>query len=115
VTRAEAEKVLETCPDAQWRLLFALSRYGGLRCPSEHLALRWADIDWENGRILVRSCKTEHHPGGDSRLIPLFPELEPYLLAVYGEPGDSEYVITRYRDTNQNCGHSSSASSPRRS
>jgi len=30
ITRAEAEKVLEACPDAQWRLLFALARYGGL-------------------------------------------------------------------------------------
>ncbi len=29
----------------QWRLIFALSRYGGLRCPSEHLALRWGHID----------------------------------------------------------------------
>jgi integrase len=41
VTRADAEKVLKACSDAQWRLLFALSRYGGLRCPSEHLALKW--------------------------------------------------------------------------
>jgi hypothetical protein len=39
VTREAAYKVLEACPDAEWRLLFALSRFGGLRCPSEHLAL----------------------------------------------------------------------------
>ncbi len=64
ITREEAEKVLEACPDAQWRLLFALSRFGGLRCPSEHLALRWEDVDWEHGRLTVRSSKTEHHPGG---------------------------------------------------
>lgn len=30
----DAQKVLDKCPDAQWRLLFAVSRYGGLRCPS---------------------------------------------------------------------------------
>jgi hypothetical protein len=29
ITREEAEKVLEDCPDAQWRLIFALCRYGG--------------------------------------------------------------------------------------
>ena len=46
-SRDEAEKVLKACPDAQWKLLFALSRYGGLRCPSEHLALTWGDIDLE--------------------------------------------------------------------
>ncbi|MHC4501429.1 MAG: tyrosine-type recombinase/integrase, partial [Planctomycetota bacterium] len=74
VTRAEAQKVLDACPDRQWRLLFALSRYGGLRCPSEHLALRWGDVDWERGRMLVRSPKTAHRIGHESRLIPLFSE-----------------------------------------
>jgi hypothetical protein len=39
----ERNKVLEACPNAEWRLIFALSRFGGLRCPSEHLVLTWAD------------------------------------------------------------------------
>ena len=51
ITREKAQKVLDACPDAQWRLLFALSRYAGLRCPSEHLGLRWGDIDWERNRM----------------------------------------------------------------
>jgi integrase len=55
LSREDAQKVIDACPDAQWRLLFALSRYGGLRCPSEHLELRWSDVDWEKGRITVRS------------------------------------------------------------
>jgi len=29
----DAQKVIDACPDAEWRLLFALSRWGGLRCP----------------------------------------------------------------------------------
>ena len=33
MTRELAEKVLAACPDAEWRLIFALSRYAGLRCP----------------------------------------------------------------------------------
>jgi integrase len=103
VTREEARKVIDACPDAQWRLLFALSRYGGLRCPSEHLGLRWGDVDWERSRITVRSPKTEHHQGGDRRQVPIFPELRPHLEAVWdqAEPG-AEYVITRYRNTNAN-------------
>lgn len=103
VTRAEADKIIEACPDAQWRLLFALSRFGGLRCPSEHLALTWADVDWERNRVRVPSPKTEHHVGGESRIIPLFPELLPYLREVFeqAEPG-TEHMITRYRDTWQN-------------
>jgi len=103
VPREDAQKVLEACPDAQWRLLFALSRYGGLRCPSEHLSLRWRDVDWERSRITVRSPKTERHEGGESRQIPIFPELRPYLEEVWeqAEPG-TVYVITRYRDNNAN-------------
>lgn len=72
ITEADAQKVLAACPSLQWRLLFALSRYGGLRCPSEHLALQWGDIDWAKERFLVRKNKTE------SRWVPLFPELFPY-------------------------------------
>ena len=82
--------------------MFALSRYGGLRCPSEHLALTWADVDWARNRITVHSPKTEHLTGHATRQIPLFPELEAYLLAVYDPDNESEYVITRYRDTNAN-------------
>jgi len=33
LSRTDAAKILEACPDVQWRLIFALSRYGGLRCP----------------------------------------------------------------------------------
>ena len=103
VSVEEAQKVIEACPDAQWRLIFALSRYGGLRCPSEHLSLRWEDIDWVNQKILVHSPKTEHHPNGESRLIPLFPELREYLedARELAEP-DTEFAITRYRQTNAN-------------
>ena len=102
ITRQEAQAVLDACPDAQWRLLFALSRYGGLRCPSEHLVLRWGDVDWERSRVTIQSPKTKHQ-GKASRVIPLFPELRQYLEEVWeqAEPG-STYVITRYRDRNSN-------------
>ena len=51
----------------------------------------------------VYSPKTEHHDGGESRLVPIFPELLPYLREAFerAEPG-SEYVITRYRHKNAN-------------
>jgi integrase len=103
VSREDAQKVLDACPDNQWKLLFALSRYGGLRCPSEHLRLTSRDIDLEAGRMVVHSPKTEHHEGRDVRIVPIFPELRPFLKAVYDEanPGMdaafSDPVITRYR------------------
>ncbi len=103
VTQEMANRVLDACPDGQWRLLFALSRFGGLRCPSEHLALTWADVDWERSRMRVTCVKTAHHDGKAERWVPLFPELRPYLEAAWEEcePG-TEWVITRYRDASQN-------------
>ncbi len=103
ITREEAEKVLEACPDSQWRMIFALCRYGGLRCPSEVLSLTWQDIDWERSRFRVHSPKTEHIDGKESRMVPLFPELLPYLREVFEQAEErSEYVITRYRSSNVN-------------
>jgi integrase len=103
VSLADAESVLAACPDVEWRLIFALSRFGGLRCPSEHLRLRWCDVDWANNRLTIHSPKTEHHEGHATRQLPLFPELVPFLREAFeqAEPG-CEYVITRYRDTNAN-------------
>ena len=100
ISREDAQRVLDACPDEQWRLLFALARYGGLRVPSEVLLLRWQDIDWEAGRFLVRSPKTEHHAGKASREVPLVPELLQYLREAFevAEPG-SEFCITRYRSS----------------
>ncbi len=103
ITHETAKAVLDACPDAEWRLLFALSRFAGLRCPSEHLALRWSDVNWERNRMTVRSCKTEHHEGGAMRAVPIFPELRPHLEAAFelASPG-TEFVINRYREPNAN-------------
>ena len=103
VSREEAQAVLDTCPDAEWRLIFALCRFGGLRCPSEVLRLTWADIDWKRDRFTVHASKTEHHADGGIRQVPIFPELAPHLAERFeqAEPG-AEHVITRYRNGNAN-------------
>jgi integrase len=94
VSRDEIARVLDACPDHHWRTIVALSRYGGLRCPSEVLSLRWQDVNWETGRIVVQSPKTEHHPGKASRVIPLFPELRPILAEAFDlAPDGAEFVV----------------------
>ena len=97
ITRESIASLLEACPNAQWRLMILLSRYGGLRCPSEVLALTWQDIHWDKDRIRVPSPKTEHIPGKEFRIIPLFPELRGTLLENFEQarPGESR-VITIY-------------------
>jgi len=101
--RKDAEKILAVCPNPEWKLLFALCRYGGLRCPSEVLALQWSDVNWEQGRLLVHSPKTERHEGRESRVIPIFPEILGPLQDVFDKAEEgSTWVITRYRQANQN-------------
>jgi integrase len=103
ITREMTAKVLDACPDSQWRLVVALCRYGGLRCPSEMVGLQLADVDWNAGRVRVTSPKTEHHEGKGERFIPLFPEMRPYLEAVWHEaPVGVTHFVTRYRDATQN-------------
>jgi len=105
VTREDSAAVLNACPDDQWRLLFALARFGGLRTPSESLHLKFSDVDWERGRITITSPKTEHHPGKAQREIPLFNELRPFLRAVHeSAPSGVVHYITRYREQTQNLG-----------
>ncbi len=77
VPRESIATLMDECPSNEWRLLVALSRFGGLRCPSEHMALRWEDIDWARNRMTVSASKTEAHANKETRTIPLFPELSP--------------------------------------
>jgi integrase len=103
VKQEDAALVIQACPDAEWRLIVALCRYAGLRCPTELLALTWPDVDWERNRFRVHASKTEHHKDSGERLVPIFPELRPHLEEAFHLAAEgSLYVINRYRDTNQN-------------
>ena len=104
VDRETTARALAALPSAEWRLIFALSRFGGLRCPSEHLALRWEHLDRPAGRMTVPSPNTEHHAGRESRQVPLFPELLPHLDAVHAAAGfpPTGPVLTHRRGTNAN-------------
>lgn len=99
ITLEMAQMVLEACPDAEWRLIFGLARFGGLRCPSELLRLKWEDVDFEHERFTVHSSKKEHCSDEGIRVVPMFPELTPLFQEMFdqAEPG-TVYCITRYRD-----------------
>ena len=62
--------------------------------------MRWEDINWEHNRFTVRSPKTEHIEGKASRLAPLFPELQPFLLDALEQAEDGqEHVFDRLQQT----------------
>jgi integrase len=103
VTVETIRAILAVCPDDQWRAIIALSRFAGLRCPSEVVGLRWGDIVWDKGRMTVRSPKTANHEGHAVRVVPIAPELRPILqdLFDHAEPG-TEAVVPRLRDAGIN-------------
>jgi integrase len=98
VPGATVTKIIETLPDAQWRLLVALARWAGLRIPSEALALTWQDVDIPGRRFIVRASKTAHHEGGGVRVVPMFPELVPFFEEAHElAPEGSTHVLTRFQ------------------
>ena len=93
ISQAEITALRECCPDHHWRMIVALSRYGGLRNPSETLSLRWQDINWETNRIVVQSPKTKRH-GKPTRTIPLFAEVREHLETSFEmAPEGAVYVV----------------------
>jgi len=92
------EKVIAVVPDPQWKLLIALARWGGLRVPSEALALTWKDVDFAGKKFIVRASKTAHHEDGGIRVVPMFPELVQLFQAVFDDAEEGAiFVISRYR------------------
>jgi integrase len=102
VSREQAYQAIDKAPNAEWRAVIALSRFGGLRCPSEPMRLKWEDVDLVNRRLRIHAKKTEHHRNGGVRYCPIFPELMPYLedlakLAQERNAKPADYVLIEAR------------------
>ena len=101
ITMEEYALLINACPNQEWRVIIALARIGGLRCPSELQQLRWKDVDWEQNRFLVHSPKTERHVNHATRLVPLFDELKAELQKHFLD-NENEFVIYGYQKTDWN-------------
>ena len=89
VSREDIVMVLEHT-NRDWRIIIALARFAGLRCPSEVFSLKWEFVDFAQKRMLVHSPKTEHLANKSSRIMPIFSCLRPYLQDAFNsaKPGD---------------------------
>jgi integrase len=106
VPAEDIERVIAACPDNDWRLIFALPRYAGVRFPSEVVDLKWSDVDWENSRFTVHEKKVEHHPGRGHRTVPISAELRPHLERAYAEREEGAVdVVPRVRITSNLATH----------
>lgn len=96
---------MDHAPDKDWVTILALCRFGGMRCPSEVLTLRWQDVSLPEGWMRIKASKTEHHADGGVRRCPIFIELRPYLEAAWDaapDDGTAEYVVQSYRGQGKN-------------
>ncbi len=92
--------VRRRCGRAEQFLTAAMHRGIAPTNPFGHLK---SNVQANPERFYFVTPKTEHHAGGESRIVPLFPELRPHLEEAFeqAEPG-TEYVITQYCDASQN-------------
>lgn len=102
VSREDAEAVLAACPSAEWKAIFALARWGGIRVPSELMTLRWQDLGWQRGRMRIHAPKTEHHENRGVRWCPLFPEVQGPLRAYLAESTGQGFIFSRRRSHSTN-------------
>ncbi len=68
----------------------------------EIFQLRWENILWDQGRMLVTIPKTKHHEGKENRFVPIG-DILPWLEKAFDEaPEGSQRVITRFAESNVN-------------
>jgi integrase len=93
ITAADIGRVLDAAPNWEWRVIIALARFAGLRVPSELAGLTWADVNWQNRRLVVRSPKLERTASGGIRVVPILPDLLPHLQAAFEAAPDGEALV----------------------
>ena len=90
----ESRRVLEALPSAEWRALFCLARFAGLRVPSEIVELTWGDVNWDRGLLAVRATKTARE-GRGWRQVPLFPEVRQALTELFEQADEGQTHMFR--------------------
>ena len=77
ITPAEVQRIIDACPNWQWRTFVGFLFYLGLRSPSETHAIKWSDIDWDRRKVTIDAAKT------GMRVAPIRPELMALLDEAY--------------------------------
>ncbi len=97
VTPEQIARVIDEAPGTEWKLLIGLARYAGLRTPSETSLLTWADVDFDQSRLRVRSPKTERHAGHEQRTVPVCARLLRLLQARFdaAEEGEEQLITIK--------------------
>lgn len=101
IRRPDAYHVISCAPSIEWQTLLAMARFGGVRVPSEIAGMLWADVLVDQNKLVVRSPKTEHHQGRETRVIPIFPAFAKYLWELMeSQPEGTTHVFPNLRRGN---------------
>lgn len=96
VTESQIEDLIKVAPSEEWKRLLAISRYCGIRVPSEFRQMKWSHVDRENKWITIFSPKTRNHSRGEKRRCPFFRELQPHLVQPFdAKLGDYVFPMLR--------------------
>ena len=87
-------RVIQAAPNVDWRIIIALVRFAGLRCPTEVFSLKWEHVRFDQGVMHVPQPKVAHLPDKEKRVVPIFGPLRPFLDEAWqaATPGQ-EYVV----------------------
>ena len=107
LNRETIAQVMDAAPDLEWRVIIALARYGGLRTPSELLALQWSQVDWSRDRVTIFSPKLEKSPSGGCMLKPLGEDLPlTWITLLSGSPSAPSLLTGQGPDLTSNSSRS---------
>jgi integrase len=95
---ADYEKLVKACDGRPMLELYVITMgEAGLRCESEALQLRWADVDLDGGFLWVSSARERNHrtKSGKGRSVPMTPRLLAAMRAHFAlyRFGGSEFVF----------------------
>ena len=87
IDMATVRRVMEATPSEEMRLLVGLSRWAGLRVPSETRGLRWDDVIWSERVLHVKSPKTAKQ-GKPTRRVSICADLFEMLTRAFADAPD---------------------------
>jgi integrase len=98
VSREEIQALIDAAPDAEWRLILGVVSLCRLTLSERSDGVAMGGRELWDGIGCVSNIKTRRKTGEAFRVVPLFPELRPYLEDAFAlaTPGQ-EFVITRWR------------------
>lgn len=96
MTPEQSARVLDACPCAEWRAIFCLARFGGMR-RVEIVELQWEDVRWKENLIRLHGAKGRTGHGARMRNVPLFPEIAAALRDLMaGRPKTTGRIVLGY-------------------